>query len=269
MLNSTANSLGDGAERNRRDASSPQARAGSPTNRAGLPPDHARNPATDDAAVARGIPLFFTPKTSECASGAVRRPKPKVPRPIERCRQLSAAGQFEDILQVIGGSSSVDLNHAQAFHILLQAIEGRSKKNPQQFARDVLSRVVSFTSFMTLRAHYVLRLNLMFHDSATEREGPARDYYPEVTERLLPRVIELQRHLAELLHAQASVARLWELTGRGRTQGNQCEVGQAPPRSSTGSRNDMHQEPAASTLSSTNHTVMAHDGASPNGNGSA
>jgi hypothetical protein len=122
---------------------------------------------------------------------------------------MAAVGDVEGLWRRLRTTSWSISDHAELFRLLLRAIEVASARDPATFAVDVLARLVGLGTYLALRAQYAVLHAL---NRADQPRGVAPSGLPAELERLLPRVYEIQGHLAELLVAQASAARLWELT---------------------------------------------------------
>jgi len=110
------------------------------------------------------------------------------------------------------------------FGLFLRAIEVRCRADPALFAGEMLARVFGLTSFLVLRTHHHASRLIAVHDRSTRGRGSA-ELPRELMELVLPRLLELQTHLAEIAHAQASVCRLWALAkskGADRLSGKPC-----------------------------------------------
>jgi len=102
------------------------------------------------------------------------------------------------------------VDQEEIFGHLLRAIEVRSREGPEAFAGDTFARMIGFISYLTLRAAFYLNHRVSRHGRATCDHGPA-DFPPEVADKLIPRLMDLQGHLSELMQAQAVTARSWQL----------------------------------------------------------
>jgi hypothetical protein len=143
-----------------------------------------------------------------------RRRRPRKLTAYEEQCQMAAAGDVAGLWHILRTSKWSMSDHGELFRLLLQAIEVASSRDPATFAADVLARLVGLGTYLALRAQYAV---LHAVDRADQPRGVAPAGLPAELERLLPRLYEIQGHLAELLVAQASAARLWELTLAKRT----------------------------------------------------
>jgi hypothetical protein len=90
----------------------------------------------------------------------------------------------------------------------------------------MFSRMMAFASFLWIRGAYAIRQTLYAVDQGS------RPLPRELTEEQLPRLLDIQHHLAELALAQASTARLWELARLRKREADQP----SPPLSRTVAR---------------------------------
>jgi hypothetical protein len=115
------------------------------------------------------------------------------------------------------------------FRRLLQALEVRARQDAAGLSSEMFARMMAFSSFLWMRGADAIRQLL----SAADQNNPsARPLPREVTEEQLPRLLDIQHHLAELALAQASTARLWELARLRKREADQP----SPPLSRTVAR---------------------------------
>jgi hypothetical protein len=145
--------------------------------------------------------------------GRRRRRKPSV---AETREAMAECGDVEGLWHLLTTADWTMLDQEEVFRLLLRAIEVSSGKDPASFSADLLRRMLAFTGYLVLRAHHLTRRAFSGHDRHTR--GRAALFLPDdVTKELLPSVIELQRHAAEIAEAQARTARLWQLAGQRRS----------------------------------------------------
>jgi hypothetical protein len=131
----------------------------------------------------------------------------------EQC-QMAAVGDVEGLWHILRTVNWSMSDHGELFRLLLRAIEVAAARDPAAFAAETLARLVGLGTYLALRAQYAVLHAL---NRADQVHGTAPAGLPAELERLLPKVYEVQGHLAEMLVAQASAARLWELTLAKRT----------------------------------------------------
>jgi len=134
----------------------------------------------------------------------------------EQRQQLADAGDVEGIWQIISTANPIMVDWEELFQLLLRAMIIRSRTEPERFSAEMLSRMFALTSFLTLRTHHHIARLIARYDRSDC--GGSADL-PREFDTILPRLIELQRHLGEIAHHQAGVCRLWELA-RGRRMEN-------------------------------------------------
>jgi len=141
------------------------------------------------------------PKATPCKSDKLS---------IDDQRRLMAdAGDVDGIWKLLTETRRSLLDLEATFRSLLRAIEVAANRDPASFSADVFAKMAGFTSYLLFRSHYYCSRLL-----ASDRGplGPGAEWFPrDVSEVVLPQLIQLQLHLGELLHLQASTTRLWEL----------------------------------------------------------
>jgi hypothetical protein len=126
-------------------------------------------------------------------------------------RLLAEAGDVDALWHHLTQSDWAVIDGGDTFRQLLRALEVRAGQDSAGLSSEMFARMMAFASFIWFRAAYALRQIL----SAADQNIPsARPLPREVTEEQLPRLLGIQHHLGELAQAQASTARLWELTKR-------------------------------------------------------
>lgn len=155
------------------------------------------------------------------------KPQPKKKRvrklsPFEQREQMAAAGDVEGLWDVIRQADwgMVDLQHC--FKLLMRAIEKRSCERAHEFSEMMFPRMLSLTSFLMFRAHFIVHNQFEQYDRAMQSQGPPA--FPPKLEDIHPRLFELQRHVGELLETRARTSRLWELARIKRRKNVQAEA---------------------------------------------
>jgi hypothetical protein len=139
----------------------------------------------------------------------VRRRKRR-PSPSEVRRVQAEAGDVDALWHHLTQSDWAVIDGGDTFRQLLHALEVRARQDAAGLSSEMFARLMAFSYFVWFRGAFALRQTL----SADQNNPSARPLPREVTEEHLPRLLEIQVHLAELAQAQASTARLWELTKR-------------------------------------------------------
>jgi hypothetical protein len=158
-----------------------------------------------------------------------RRRKPTV---VEVREGLARSGDVAELLRLLTTTSPALLDLEATFKLLLVAIEVASRRDPGRFASDVFSHIVGFTGYLLLRTH--MRAGALI--SIYDRSGRGVAELPrELTEHLLPQLLRLQEHLAEMMALQATTARSWALTRQkeienGRAAGSEGQSGHGAAR---------------------------------------
>jgi hypothetical protein len=144
---------------------------------------------------------------------------------------MAATGDVDGLWAIFRNADAASIDWEEVFGLFLRAIEVRCRADPALFAGEMLARVFGLTSFLVLRTHHYASRLIAVHDRSGRGRGSA-ELPRELTELVLPRLLELQTHLADIAHAQASVCRLWELAKCKRAENQRAS---SPP---SGSRVD-------------------------------
>jgi hypothetical protein len=142
--------------------------------------------------------------------------------PRESRRHLAETGRYEDLLKQLAAIPWTLIDVEETWGLVLRAIEVRSREDPEEFADDVLNRMVQFTSYLLVRTHFIVGLRISQHDHALRTHGHA-DFSSDVLTKHIPMLVELQGHVADLVQAQAAVARLRQLARRGKIKNDRAE----------------------------------------------
>jgi hypothetical protein len=151
--------------------------------------------------------------------------RPPGPRPSEIRAAWASAGAVEDLWNLLVNTPWDRIDREAVFKQLLQALEVRSRSDPERFAADVFERMTTLVTSLLLRCHLHLATCLEQHGRAVRmRAQPPGDLPAVAVETLIPRTLQLQEHLATLLLTQASVARQWTLIRKNRARGDHAEA---------------------------------------------
>jgi hypothetical protein len=136
--------------------------------------------------------------------------RPPGPTPREVRRRLAEQGDVEALLAVIRskpwGFFSVD----EVLKLVLDACQVRAKSDPEGFGRLLFAEMAALNGFLLLRTQVFIVDRVVGRGPFACKPGVA-DLTADVAERLLPRLMDMQHALAEVLVAQAQTARLWGL----------------------------------------------------------
>jgi hypothetical protein len=138
--------------------------------------------------------------------------------PIEKREQLARAGDVRGLFQLIAGSGPGLLDIKSAYSLLYQALDVASSRDPADFAGEIFQQMVSFSSYVLLRVQLQCKQSLEQHDYRCGGQG--QQLPTDLVETELPQLHEIQAQVSEVLHAQASTARLWQMARKG-PPGNQ------------------------------------------------
>jgi len=124
---------------------------------------------------------------------------------------------FVDALVDSGG----DVHPADPLRRLRAMVRDRAQLDATAFADDVLQHGLELVGYLAIRTQILLERAMLQHDRNL-LSGYLHSPLPEtVTERLLPRLTQMQRHLAEMLEMQASTLRKRELAAAKRRENRQ------------------------------------------------
>jgi hypothetical protein len=142
--------------------------------------------------------------------------------PRESRRHLAETGRYEELLTQLAAIPWTVIDVEATWGLVLRAIEVRGQEDPDRLADDVLNRMVQFTSYLLMRTHFIVGLRISQHDHALRTRGHV-DFSPDVLAKLIPMLVELQGHVADLIQTQAAVTRLRLLARRGRIRNDRAE----------------------------------------------
>jgi hypothetical protein len=135
----------------------------------------------------------------------------------EFVRQGDIAGLYERILKTPWHST----NLGEAFGQLFRAIDVAGRKDPAAFSDDLFQIMLAASSYATLRVQYLLLNRISETDRQTNGRLP--EIPRDVLEEHLLHVHQMQGHLAEILQARATTARLWELARQKKLDNDRAE----------------------------------------------
>ena len=139
----------------------------------------------------------------------VRRRKRR-PSPSEVRRVQAETGDVDALWHHLTQSDWAVIDGGDTFRQLLRALEVRARQDAAGLSAEMFARMMAFSSFLWMRGASALQQLL----SAADQTNQSTRALPRQVEEQLPQFLAIQGHLAELAHAQASTARLWELTKR-------------------------------------------------------
>jgi hypothetical protein len=138
--------------------------------------------------------------------------RPPGPRPSEIRARWAREGNIDNIWNVLISTQWDRIDREEVLRHLAQALEVQSRADPQEFAAAVMSRMTVFATTLLMRVHLHLGDCVEQGGRAQRMRGQPPGDLPRVAvEALVPRVLELQQHLAALFVAEASIARMWSL----------------------------------------------------------
>jgi hypothetical protein len=136
--------------------------------------------------------------------------RPPGPTPREVRRRWAERGNVEALLAVIRTKSWGFFSVDEVLKLVLDACEVRARSDPEGFGRLLFAEMAALNGFRLLRTQ-VFIVDRVVGRGPIACKPTLGDLSADVAERLLPRLMEMQRGLAEVLVAQAQTARLWGL----------------------------------------------------------
>jgi hypothetical protein len=167
--------------------------------------------------------------------------RPPGPTPREVRRRYAEQGNVEALLAEIRSKSSWGFFSVdEVLKFVLDACQVRAKSDPEGFGRLLFAEMAALNGFLLLRTQ-VFIVDRVVGRGPFPVKPSLSDLSADVAERLLPRLIEMQRGMAEVLVAQAQTARLW---GLARAKEAQAGAKRRLPRA-PGEENGREQADAA------------------------
>jgi hypothetical protein len=126
-------------------------------------------------------------------------------------KRWAESGNVDELLNLIRDTPWCLISVNEQLGNLQRAYEVRAKSDPAGLSREIYSRMIGFNAFLLERSQLYIHERIVgrgdFPSTAT-----IADFSIDVVERLLPRLLDMQRAMCEVLAAQAATARLWALT---------------------------------------------------------
>ncbi len=135
---------------------------------------------------------------------------PPGPTRHETWKAWAEAGGVEELLGVLRSRPLGYFNVPELLRMLMRACQVRARSDPRGFAEFLFSEMVALNGLLLLRAQLQIGARIA---ACGERMGQPGivELSPDITERLLPALAEMQRGLGEVLATQAATARMWTL----------------------------------------------------------
>jgi hypothetical protein len=136
--------------------------------------------------------------------------RPPGPTPREVRRRHAERGDIESLLAEIRTKSWGFFSVEEVLKLILDACQVRAKSDPEGFGRLLFAEMAALNGFLLLRTQ-VFIVDRVVGRAPFACKPSLSDLSADVVERLIPRLLEMQRGMAEVLVAQAQTARLWGL----------------------------------------------------------
>jgi hypothetical protein len=174
-----------------------------------------------------------------------RAEKPSI---AEAREQMARSGDVDGLMELLLSTSWSMVDLEGTFKLLFRAIRVSSQADPIKFSAGLFQRMLGLTSYLTFRTHYYAHQLVLNRDANVNGTG-TYDLCQVVTDKILPRLIELQGHAADLAQAQAHTARLWEIALEKRAKNDRRSRKQTRSKSTEGT--DMKSLPDQSRTEET------------------
>jgi len=136
---------------------------------------------------------------------------------LQNAYQAGDLWGFVDALIDSGG----DVHPSDPLRQLRAMVRDRASQDATAFADEVLNHGLELVAYLAIRTQILIERAMLQHDRNL-RAGYLHSPLPEtVTAGLLPRLTQMQRHLAEMLEMQASTQRKLELAAAKRRENRQ------------------------------------------------
>jgi hypothetical protein len=161
---------------------------------------------------------------------------------LQNAHQAGDLWGFVDALIDSGG----DVYPADPLRQLRAMVRDRASQDATAFADEVLNHGLELVAYLAIRTQILIERAMLQHDRNL-RAGYLHSPLPEtVTAGLLPRLTQIQRHLAEMLEMQASTQRKRELAAAKRRENHRPIQGSpAVPQETEGSETGEVEESLA------------------------
>ncbi len=136
---------------------------------------------------------------------------PKGPSIRELRIQAAERGDVDYFLDAIRTKPWCTFSIGEMLRHLMRAAEVRAKADPAGYSRELFSLMVGFNSFLLMRTQIYITERVVGRGALASTPSIS-DFSVDVVERLIPRLVQMQAGMAEILAAQAQAARLWALT---------------------------------------------------------
>lgn len=141
----------------------------------------------------------------------------------ERCEEAAATGDPFALFDEIMAAPFYELEISEEFPKLQQLVQQASRNDPLGFAKKMLDRGFSTVSYLALRIEFYITRMLGPTDQAFDRQVKA-GLQQDIFHELLPRLMEMNQHLAAMAMARATVERQIELARAKRLENELTEL---------------------------------------------
>ena len=118
----------------------------------------------------------------------------------------------------------MDLRHIA--RLLQRAVSVRVRRDPTLFSQEILGEILGVVGYMVLRSHCHLQQLMLEQDEARHSRGVWSESVH--LDEVLPKVMALQAHFAELIQMNASTSRLVELARQRKIENEKAKKTPAP-----------------------------------------
>jgi len=149
--------------------------------------------------------------------------EPDKPRGTSIAEQREAMARRGDVAGLVGiwTNPYASINFGEIANLVRRAVEQRAGSDPTRLADDLFTEMLSLAGYLLLRGTVYARRLIAQEDSNAQCRS--NWHMSGDLEALLPKLFELQKHVAELGQLRASTIRLHELGRRTKIENDRIE----------------------------------------------
>lgn len=160
-------------------------------------------------------------------SATTTQERPSKPKRLDREGQQHP-DPLDDLTAALDRTGIITPDYEATWSKILSAMRTESRRDPAGFGRRALDEAVAFSSLLAMRGRHAIIARLKAWDRGRVRFG-SDEQEPVLDDSDLPRLLELERHLAALVESRAAAERRWGLARRnGAPCGCNAEAGPSP-----------------------------------------
>lgn len=160
--------------------------------------------------------------------------------------------RFADALVDSGG----DVHPGNSLHRLRALVRERAEQDREAFADEVLQHGLELVAYVAIRTQ-ILMERAILEQNRSLRCGQLHSLLPEtVTAKLLPQLVQMQRHLGEMLEMRAATLRKRELAVAKRRENRQPAPEEPPESEAHNAAQAEEHQPGACRRSAAQHVSL-------------